>query len=95
MTDYFASNQGYAGLDFRYETMCVAFLLRRRIFDEDFLPQDSEIAKKVKMKCTEVLDGIANGSIQVLGGAVDLEFVMKQVIEYVDRKGRGAFMWAV
>lgn len=90
---HFESARSYGGIDFRYETMCAAFLLRRRIFDEDFLPSESEQAIRVKGKCHLILKGIASRQTTVLGGAVNLPDVMRQLIEYVDREGRGAFMW--
>lgn len=93
VTHHFTSANSFEGIDFRYETMSAAFLLRRRIFDEDFLPPDSPQAESVKQKCRLILDGVSKGQIRVLGGAVNLPNVMRQLIEYVDREGRGAFMW--
>ena len=93
VTHHFTSANSYEGIDFRYETMSAAFLLRRRIFDEDFLPPDSEQAERVKQKCRIILEGVAKKQIRVLGGAVNLPNVMRQLIEYVDREGRGPFMW--
>ena len=93
VTHHFTSANSYEGIDFRYETMSAAFLLRRRIFDEDFLPPDSEQAERVKQKCRTILEGVEKRQIRVLGGAVNLPNVMRQLIEYVDREGRGAFMW--
>ncbi len=93
VTNHFTSANSYDGIDFRYETMSAAFLLRRRIFDEDFLPPDSGQAERVKQKCRMILEGVSKRQIRVLGGAVNLPNVMRQLIEYVDREGRGAFMW--
>lgn len=42
----------------------------------------------------KVIEGYDNGSIHVMGGAVDLPTVMRQLIKYVDREGQGAFVLA-
>lgn len=84
----------YHSLAYRYLTMAVAFTLRRRVFDESFVPSDSDVARQVKQKCRDVLIGIEANQISVMGGSVDLPRVMKQLIEYVDRIGRGPFLWS-
>ena len=92
----FSSHSGYPRLTlhFRYLTLCVAFLLRRRVFDDSFVQPDSELASLVKRTCQNVIHGYENGSIHVMGGAVDLPAVMRQLIKYVDREGQGAFVLA-
>jgi hypothetical protein len=90
----FENSNAYGGIDFRYKTMAVAFILRRRIFDESFVPKDSDTAIRLKEKCNHVLNGIQTGQIQVLGGVVNLPAVMRQLIEYIDREGRGPFLWS-
>ena len=81
-------------MHFRYLTLCMAFMLRRRIFDDSFVPPDSDLAALVKQTCLNVIQGYENGSIRVMGGSVDLPAVMRQLIKYVDREGQGAFVLA-
>ncbi|QDT04237.1 hypothetical protein K227x_26270 [Rubripirellula lacrimiformis] len=94
VTRAFENSNSYGGIDFRYRTMSVAFMLRRRIFDESFVPNDSDAAIRVKEKCIHVLDGIHSQRINVMGGSVNLPAVMRQLIKYIDRKGRGPFLWS-
>ncbi|MDB4614727.1 hypothetical protein OAH18_03450 [bacterium] len=81
-------------IHFRYLTLCVAFLLRRRIYDDSFVPPDGQLAQRVKSTCLRVIQNHAAGRTHILGGSVDLPSVMRQLIEYVDREGRGAFVLA-
>jgi hypothetical protein len=96
IAEEFSAHSRYPSLElhFRYLTLCVAFLLRRRIFDDSFIPPDSELAALVKQTCLAVIHGYENGTIHVMGGAVDLPAVMRQLIKYVDREGQGAFVLA-
>lgn len=96
IAEEFRSYSRYSNLNlhFRYLTLCVAFLLRRRIFDDTFVPPSSKLAAMVKQTCLNVIQGYENGTIHVMGGAVDLPAVMRQLIKYVDREGQGAFVLA-
>ena len=88
------SRHGNLGLHFRYLTLCVAFLLRRRIFDDAFIPPDSKVARSIKDTCLRVISDYRNRKIHIMGGSVDLPSVMLQLIKYVDREGQGAFVLA-
>ena len=93
----FSRNAGYSnlGLHFRYLTMCAAFLLRRRIFDDAFLPPDGPIAERIKQTCLDVIERNKKGRVNIMGGSVDVPAIMQQLINYVDREGHGAFVLAI
>ena len=82
------------GLPFRYLTLCVAFLPRRRIFDDSFVPPDGKIASLVKETCLNVIERHKKRTIRIMGGSVDLPAVMMQLIKYANREGQGAFVLA-
>jgi hypothetical protein len=86
------SRSSHLRLDFRNLTLAMAFLLRRRVFDDSFVPPDSELAERAKTVCANVIDRARRGRVYVMGGSVDLPAVMKQLIDYVDRRGQGAFL---
>ena len=81
-------------LHFRYLTLCVAFLLRRRIFDDSFISPDNTLARRVKATCIDVIRRYEAEQIHIMKGSVDLPAVMRQLIQYVDREGHGAFVLA-
>jgi hypothetical protein len=88
------SSQSNLQLHFRYLTLCTAFLLRRRIFDDSFIDPEGELAVTVKASCERVIDRAKRGGVYIMGGAVDVPAVMRQLIKYVDRQGRGSFVIA-
>ena len=51
-----AQDKPRLNLDFRYLTLCVVFLLRRRIFDDSFLPPEDELSVRVKTACLRVIE---------------------------------------
>ncbi|MBD3291927.1 MAG: hypothetical protein GF393_03320 [Armatimonadia bacterium] len=74
---------------FRYASLCVVYLLRRRKYDVSYLgPGESrtERAKKVFEKAIQRHD---EGRLKAIGGIVDLPTLMKMMIDYIDRRGRG------
>ena len=83
------------GLHFRYLTLCVAFLLRRRIFDDSFISPDHKLARRVKETCIDVIERHEQRQVHIMGGSVDLPAVMRQLIQYVDREGHGDFVLAM
>ena len=68
----------------------MVFLLRRRIYDDGFLPPDSDIATMTKELFTDISQDLF---IEILGGAVNMRKEMKKYIDYIDRKGHGLLSW--
>ena len=74
---------------YRHGSLAIVYLLRRRRYDDNYLPPDDPIAEETKAVFREVISGIPNGRIKKVGGFVDLLKVTQQMINYIDRKGRG------
>jgi hypothetical protein len=65
----------------------VAFLMRRRIFDEDFFAPDSQVAMEAKRVLQLGLQGVERGSIEPIGGRINAPVLMQRVIDYIDKRG--------
>lgn len=65
----------------------VAFLMRRRIFDEDFFAPDSQLAMQAKRVLELGLQGVERGFIRPIGGRINAPVLMQRVIDYIDKRG--------
>jgi len=86
------SRQSRLQLHFRYVTLCCVFLLRRRVFDDSFLDTDGNDAQMVKASCSRLIAKVRSSQVEIMGGAVNMPKLMRQLVDYVDREGRGAFV---
>ncbi len=74
---------------YRHGSLAIVYLLRRRRYDDSYLPPDHPIAEETKTVFREVIAGLREGRMKKVGGFVDLMAVTQQMIDYIDRKGRG------
>jgi len=79
-------------LDFRWSALVVGYLLRRRIYDGDFLPPDSDLALRAKKLFEEAIDRFEEGRLRPMGGSVNIIDAIQQLIDYIDKKGIGPLL---
>ena len=76
----------------RNALQCMAYLLRRRRYAEDFLPPDSTSAVQAKQLLDRAADMALTSGLTILGGAVDVPAVMRTIRDYIDRRGTGRIL---
>lgn len=72
---------------FRYSCLCVVFLLRRRAYDTDFLPPNSELAVQAKDHFQTAIDLYDQNRLQTIGGTIRLDQALEAIKRYIDKKG--------
>ncbi len=77
---------------FRTVCMVIVYTLRRRAFDDTFLPPESELANWVKEEFRQARADSKSGKLRLMGGAVNLPAQLQLIIDYVDRKGKGQLL---
>ena len=85
-------NQNPRRLIFKHAALVVAFLLRRRAFDPDFLDPASSLAQEIKKTCVQVIEAHEQGRFPIIGGAIDVRKALQQIIDYIDRRGIGGLV---
>ncbi len=85
---------GGGGYPFRWSSLIVVYMLRRRMFDLDFLDPERELATKAKELFRTAIDRYKQRRLRPLGGSVDLPAALQQMINYIDRKGSGDILMA-
>lgn len=86
--------ENFHPLIFRHSCVGIVYLLRRRIYENDYLPPDSFLAQKAKQLFTRTKDLAKNGKIKLPGGMVNLQVELQNLIDYIDRRGRGVIVIA-
>ncbi len=76
---------GQAQFLFRNSCLCLAFLLRRRAFDDDFLRPQSVGYEKVRKVFQSAIHGY--GALRSIGGAINPRGILKTMTKYLDRMG--------
>lgn len=74
---------------YRYGTLCIAFMLRRRRYDESFMDPQGDRCRVIKGFLSEVADGLDAGDIHKIDGVVDPADVTRKIIDYIDKRGTG------
>jgi hypothetical protein len=74
---------------YRHGSLCIVYALRRRRYDDAFLPPASRLAMDVKRQFERVIELDAEGRLDLIGGFVDVRVVTQKLIDYIDRRGRG------
>ena len=69
---------------FRNSCLCIVYLLRRRAYDDDYLPPGSPLNDKVRTAFVLAKNDMRKGGI---GGAIRLDRALQTMIDYIDRKG--------
>lgn len=74
---------------YRYGTLCIAFLLRRRRYDDGYMDPAALETIQIKDFMNSVANRIRRQSVSVLKGVVDPVIVTRMIVDYIDRRGRG------
>jgi len=74
---------------YRYGTLCIAFLLRRRRNDEGFMDPAGDRSRVIKEFLSKVAKGLDNGRIDMIEGVVDPAHVTRLIVDYIDKRGTG------
>jgi hypothetical protein len=85
-------NRGAGGEVFRTVCMVIVYALRRRAFDDAFLPPESELARWIKAEFRQARMDYNSRELRLMGGAVNLPAQLQLIIDYVDRKGKGQLL---
>lgn len=77
---------------FRTVCMAMVYMLRRRAFDDEFLPPESESAEWIKEEFRRAKRDVKAGKLSLMGGSVDLQEQLQLIIDYVDCRGKGQLL---
>jgi hypothetical protein len=77
---------------FRTVCMAMVYMLRRRAFDDDFLPPESDDAEWIKAEFRDAKLDVRAGRLSLMGGAVDLQEQLQLIIDYIDKQGKGQLL---
>ncbi len=80
---------------FRWSSLIVVYILRRRMFDSGFAEPEDKLAQHAKVLFSTAIRHSKSGKLHPIGGSVDLPAALQQVIDYIDKKGRGDILMAV
>jgi len=67
----------------------IAYLLRRRAHDKQFLDPETELAKKIKVAFRKAIQEVKDHPENVIGGAIRIDHQLQLIVDYIDRKGTG------
>jgi len=85
---------GGGGYPFRWASLIIVYMLRRRMFDLDFLDPEQALAVKAKELFRTAIQRHQKRRLRPMGGSVDLPAALQQMINYIDRKGSGDILMA-
>ena len=80
---------GGRSFNFRWSSLVIVFLLRRRMFDPEFADPNGTLALKAKDLFQNAISECRSGRVRPIGGSVDVPAALQQMIDYIDKKGRG------
>jgi len=86
--------RGGGGYPFRWASLIIVYMLRRRMFDLDFLDPEQELATQAKELFRTAIERHKQRRLRPMGGSVDLPSALQQMINYIDRKGSGDILMA-
>jgi hypothetical protein len=84
--------RGTAKQLFRTACIVIVYILRRRAFDDTFLPPESDLAIWIKSEFRQARSDSKAGKLRLMGGSVDLSSQLQLIIDYVDRQGKGQLL---
>lgn len=85
---------GGRSFEFRWSSLIIVYMLRRRMFDSDFLDPSGELAVKAKNLFEDAIRKCRSGKLRPIRGTVNLPAALEQMIAYIDRKGSGDILMA-
>ena len=79
----------------RFSFVGLAFLLRRRAFEPNFMPPESSLAQKAKSVAYHAHEMARTGKLHFAqNSAINMEMELQRFIDYVDKKGHGSIAMA-
>jgi hypothetical protein len=81
--------KGKGNYIFRYTSLAIVYLLRRRAYDDDYLAPESPTAIAAKDAFARAIQLRRQHRFRLMGGSVDLGAALQNMIDYIDRRGRG------
>jgi len=81
--------KGGRSLRFRWSSLIIVYILRRRMYDSSFIDPDGHSAVSAKKLFEKAIEDCNSGRVRPLGGSVNVPAALRQMIEYIDKKGRG------
>jgi hypothetical protein len=84
--------RGSGQMVFRHACMVIVYTLRRRAFDDSFLPPEGELASWIKEEFRQARADSKSRKLRLMGGSVNLPAQLQLIIDYVDRKGKGQLL---
>ena len=86
--------RGGSGYPFRWSSLIIVYMLRRRMFDPEFMDTEQPLAIDAKRLFREAIVRYENRKLRPLGGSVNLPAALRQMIDYIDRRGSGDILMA-
>jgi len=77
---------------YRHASLSIAYSLRRRRYDPDYLDPSGTMGCKTKEAFHRAIEQLKRPGVQQLGGFHDLEVVTNRILDYINRKGRGRLL---
>ena len=87
-------DRGGGSYPFRWSSLIIVYLLRRRMYDNEFLAPDGELAQRAKQLFESAISEHRRGIVVPLGGSVDLPAALNQMIAYIEKRGSGDILMA-
>ena len=86
--------QGGKGFPFRWSSLIIVYILRRRMYDSGFLDPEGDLAMDAKKVFLDAIRLIRERKVRPMGGTVDVPGALQQMINYIDRRGSGDILMA-
>ena len=77
---------------FRYASGCIAYLLRRRMYDPAYLDPEGAQGKAIKLAFQNAMKEVARHPENGIGGFVQIDKQLGLIIDYIDRHGHGPIL---
>lgn len=74
---------------YRYGTLCIAYLLRRRRYDDGYMDPAAPQTELIKSFMLNAAEGIRRGNIEAIRGVVDVAHTSQLIVDFIDKRGQG------
>jgi hypothetical protein len=80
---------------FRYVSLVIVYLLRRRAYEDGYLDPSGSVAELTKQAFRQAQADVEARRLKLIGGAVNLGEQLQLMIDYIDRRGSGLVLLGV